>query len=223
MAFWKRDKAAPPAPVREPEPAVEKTAVELLEESVRLLKQGLAIESEERMRPVNESLQANEAKLTAARETADKLGIRKALAYSIQELQHHHSWIHIEEKYRDPAPGIHINEGAHQTIEGTDHTGLALTIECRPYVLKWTRRNFQGDIYGTASFETEAPEILFAIEYNTTYRHDFEQVHAGAVTKLTLGEWVHDLVRLAERLRTSHDLILQGFNADLAAKRAQDI
>ncbi|HEY8575196.1 MAG TPA: hypothetical protein VIL88_02530 [Devosia sp.] len=222
MAFWKRNNPPPPrAP--EPEPVVEQTAAELLAESVRLLKAGLKLEAEEEMAPVEQSLQDSESRLAAAQHTADSMGLWQALAYSIQALQHHHSWIKLDEKYKTPATGVTITAGDRRSVDGTDHIGLLLTVEGRSYVLKWTRSNFQGDIYGNASFETQEQQALFSIDYHVTDRHDLERVHPGAVTKISLGEWVHDLVRLSERLRAAHDLQMTSMRAEFAADKAKDI
>lgn len=197
--------------------------MDLLEESIRLLKEGLKREAAEQIDPVHQSILADEDRLQRAQETADRLGVRHALAYAIEALKHHASWIHIDEKYKTPAVAVVIRAADKRSDEGTEHNGLLLSIEGRPYVLKWSRNNFQGDIYGQASFETEEQHTLLSIEYSTTYAHDMERIHAGAVTRLELGEWVHDLVRLAERLKTAHELQMLSFRADITANRAKDV
>ncbi|WP_131798330.1 hypothetical protein [Devosia elaeis] len=224
MSFWKRQEIAKPLAAQpEPDPTEEPTAMDLLEESVRLLKEGLRREAAEQIDPVHQSISADEDRLQRAQETADRLGVRHALAYAIEALKHHASWIHIDEKYKTPAVDVVIRAADKRSDEGTEHTGLLLSIEGRPYVLKWTRNNFQGDIYGQASFQTEEQHTLLSIEYSTTYAHDMERIHAGVVTRLELGEWVHDLVRLAERLKTAHELQMLSFRADITANRAKDV
>lgn len=224
MSFWKRKEISErEVAQREPDPPEEPTAMDLLEESVRLLKEGLKREASEQIDPVHQSILDNEDRLQRAQETADRLGIRHALAYAIEALKHHASWINIDEKYKTPAVDVVIRAADKRSDEGAEHTGLLLSIEGRPYVLKWTRNNFQGDIYGQASFQTEEQDTLLSIEYSTTYAHDMERVHAGAVTRLELGEWVHDLIRLAERMRTAHDLQMLSFRADITANRAKDV
>lgn len=61
MSFWKRDDIRPQTPQPpEPEPAVEKKSVELLAESVRLLKASLKLEAQEKLAPVLKARKADE-------------------------------------------------------------------------------------------------------------------------------------------------------------------
>lgn len=50
-----------------------------------------------------------------------------------------------------------------------------------------------------------------------------EQILAGQFTRLQVGEWVHDLVRLQERLRAAKDLAYVQRQADYAAEKSRDI
>lgn len=228
MAFWNRDKPAsspfPPLPEM-PEPEPVKTSAELLAESVRLLRESLRLEAAESMAPVQASREADEAKLRQARELADSLGLREALAFAVQKLEHRESWIKQDDKYRTPAEGIYIRNGKRVREERKDSIGLLITVDDTPYVIAWERiRGYpDGEIFGPAWFSTEAEEPLFSIDYSTSQRHDIEQIHAGEVTRLQVGEWVHDLVRLHERLRAAEDMAYVQRQADYAAEKAKDI
>jgi hypothetical protein len=75
----------------------------------------------------------------------------------------------------------------------------------------------------SAAFCTEVLAPLFSTDFSTSYRHDMEQKHAGQVTRLRVGEWVHDLVRLQERLLADEDLAYVQRQADCAAEKSRDI
>lgn len=225
MSFWKRDNPTPAPVIQEPEPVEERSAAELMVESVRLLRESLKLEAAERFAPVQASRETDERRLASARELADSLGLREALACAVEKLAHRESWIQQDDKYRVPAEGIYITAGDRKQEERKDSIGLLLAIDGKPYVLAWERiRGYpDGDVYGSATFCTEAQEPIFSIDYSTSHRHEMEQIHAGQVTRLEIGEWVHDLVRLHERLRAAENLQYVQRRADYAAEKAQEI
>lgn len=225
MSFWKRDDPTPAPFLQEPGPVEERSAAELMVESVRLLRESLKLEAAEQRSPIQQALQSDEEKLAAAQKTADTMGLRQALGRSVESLRYHHSWIHKDDKWRTPGMGIYVKAGESKKVDRTEHIGLLLTVEDRPYVLTWERtQGYHGDgVYGVIRFQTEQQHTLFAVEYGTTYQYDMEQIIPRAVKKLEVGEWVHDLVKLAERLRASDELRSTEFRAKITAERAREI
>jgi hypothetical protein len=175
MSFWKREVPRIVKVEESVSEPAEKTSVELLAESVRLLKASLKLEADEKLAPIQEATQVDEDRLAEVQQTADTLRLRQALAYPVEQLAHHHAWIKQDDKYRIPADGIYITAGDTKKVDGTDHIGLLLAVEGRPYVLSWerTRGYHGGEIYGSACFETEQrhPPVRDGLQHDLPARH----------------------------------------------------
>lgn len=203
----------------------DKTSIELLAESIALLKASERRAAEEQRAPLKQALQSAEQKLAAAQKTADTLGLREALAFVIDHLRPYHAWIHKHDRHRTPGIGVEILDATLNNVGSSDYHYVLLTVEGRRYVLQWQRvpGHLTGLPHGDATFETDTFEILFGLDYGTKRHDDFEMIVPGTVTKLALGVWVHDLIRLSERLRAGQELRNMDTMAKLRATQAQGI